>query len=158
MDKEPIIKEIEKGRIRSLSRIILKFIKKYIPKKLIGYYYQILHNILIICGTIVILFNNNIYHLSLCLIIVSLDAFANFVCHDCPLTRLEKKYIKNSLSHTRRNFMKNSKILYKCNHLYESQVELIVNIWTLVACKIIILLFIKTFSNKNITYLIFSSS
>ena len=111
---------------------------------MIGHYYQILHNILIFGGTYILLFSNNIAHLAACLFIVSLDAFANVVCHDCPLTRLEKKYLRSSLSHERRKQIKEMNILYKCNHIYESQVELIVNVWTLLACKIVVLIILGT--------------
>ena len=98
MEKHKCIhNEIQKGKIRSWSKIVLKFIQKYVPKKMIGYYYQILHNIIIFGGSYILLFSNNIAHLVACLIIVSLDAFANVVCHDCPLTSLEKKYLRNSL-------------------------------------------------------------
>ena len=145
MEKHKCIhNEIQKGKIRSWSKIVLKFIQKYVPKKMIGYYYQILHNIIIFGGSYILLFSNNIAHLVACLIIVSLDAFANVVCHDCPLTRLEKKYLRNSLSHERRKQIKELNILYKCNHIYESQVELIVNVWTLLACKIVVLIILGT--------------
>ena len=88
------------------------------------------------------------------LIIVSLDAFANVVCHDCPLTNLEKRYLKSSLSHDRRKTFKNLNIMYKCNHIYESQVELIVNMWTLIAVKIIILLAMRTFTPAYLSVVI----
>lgn len=145
-----IIKNIKKRKIRSWSKKILKFIKKYIPKKLIGYYYQFLHNIIIVCGVIIILFNNNLWHLILCLLIVSLDGIANIVCHDCPLTTLEKKYLKTSLCHDRKKILKKLNISYKCNHIYESQLELIVNVWALIVSKILIIILISTFSNQII--------
>jgi len=114
--------------------------------KTIGNYYQLLHNVIIVGGAVIVLFNNNPYHLLALLGIVSLDAFANVVCNDCPLTSLERKYLKSSLSHDRRKWLKSMGIMYKCSHIYESQVELIVNVWTAIACKIIIILALNTFT------------
>ena len=122
------------------------FIRIGIPERYIGYYYQLLHYIIIFGGGFIILFNTNPYHLIVLLIIISLDAFANVVVHDCPLTALERKYLKRSLSSERRDNLRESNILYKCNHVYESQVELIVNMWTMVACKIIVILIMKSFT------------
>ena len=144
------IDEIKKNLRRNSSYIILKFIKKFIPKKWIGYYYNLLHLTIIVLGTIIILFSNNLYHLLICLLIVSLDGIANVVCHDCPLTTLEKKYLKTSICHNRKKILKNFNILYNCNHIYESQLELIVNIWSLIVCKILIIILISTFSNQII--------
>jgi len=145
MKNDSIINQIKNNHIRKWSKIILNKLYQYIPKKIFGYYYQILHNILIILGTIVILFSNNIYHLLICLNIITLDGLANIITHDCPLTKLEKKYLKTSLSHNRKKIFKKCNILYKCNHNYETQLELIINVWTIIACKIIILIFVKTF-------------
>lgn len=144
------IDEIKKSKRRNISYNILKFIKKFIPKKWIGYYYNLLHSAIIFFGSIVILFNNNLCHLMICLLIVSLDGIANVVCHDCPLTTLEKKYLKTSLCHYRKEVLKSLNISYKCNHIYESQLEIIVNIWSLIVLKILILILIRTFSNQLI--------
>lgn len=111
-----------------------------ISSSLLGYYYQIYHYIIIFGGGFVILFNTNPYHLLVLLVIISLDAFANVVVHDCPLTALERKYMNSSLAHDRREQLFGANICYTCNHVYESQVELIVNMWTMVACKIIVIL------------------
>lgn len=154
MKNKNIEADMKNSAIRNLSTTILQFIKERIPEYWIGQYYQFLHNIIIVCGAFVILFNTNIYHLTALLVIVSLDAIANVVCHDCPLTNLEKRYLKTSLSHDRRKFFKNSNIMYKCNHIYESQVELIVNMWTLVACKIVILLALRTISPEYLSFLV----
>ena len=133
--------------VRQLSNSTLRFFSGLgVSRELVGYYYQILHYIIIFGGGFVILFNTNPVHLIILLIIISLDAFANVVVHDCPLTALERKYLKTSLSADRRKNMKRANILYKCNHVYESQVELIVNMWTLVACKIVIILVIRSFT------------
>jgi hypothetical protein len=124
--------------IRTITTQILTwFREKKIPKKLIGYYYTICHYIIIgFCGFIM-LFDNNLIHLIILLIIISLDAFANVVCHNCPLTALEKKYLGKSLATERRKQLRHAGILYKSKHLYESQLELLINVWTLISCKIL---------------------
>lgn len=154
MKNKNIEQDMKDSTIRNMSTTILTFLKERIPEYWIGQYYQLLHNIIIIGGALVVLFNTNIYHLIVLLIIVSLDAFANVVCHDCPLTNLEKRYLKSSLSHDRRKTFKNLNIMYKCNHIYESQVELIVNMWTLIAAKIIILLAMRTFTPAYLSVVI----
>lgn len=146
--KKPHKKKIpENHAIRKLSDTTRNFLtNKGVSPKMIGYYYQLLHHIIIFGGAFIILFNTNPIHLLILLCIISLDAFANVVCHDCPLTALERKYLNTSLSDERRCFLKDANIMYKCNHVYESQVELIVNMWTLTAGKLIILLIMKSFT------------
>ena len=153
MKNNKILSEIQHGKIRTWSHIMMKFLRKYIPHNLIGGYYQLLHNIIIFGGAIVLLFTTNVGYLTACLIMVSLDAFANVVCHDCPLTRLERKYLKRSLAHDRKKIIKECNILYKCDHVFESQVELIVNVWTLLACKIVVLIMLRTMTPSTIAFL-----
>ena len=152
-NKKSLFFEKKKSNIRKICKKITKFFKKYIPKKILGYYYQFIHYLIILLGAILILFCNNISYLLIIILLVSLDGIANFICHDCPLTILEKKYLKKSLCQNKKKFFKNMKILYKCNHVYETQVELIVNVWALLACKIMILLILKTFSLNYILYI-----
>lgn len=154
MKNKNIEKDMEDSSIRNMSTTILNFLKERIPEYWIGQYYQLLHNIIIFGGSCVILFNTNVYHLIVLLIVISLDAFANVVCHDCPLTNLEKQYLKSSLSHDRRKTFKNLNIMYKCNHIYESQVELIVNMWSLVAAKIVIIIALRTFTPAYLSVII----
>lgn len=157
MKNKNIEQDMKASSIRNMSTTILNFLKERIPEYWIGQYYQTLHNIIILGGAFVILFNTNVYHLIVLLIIVSLDAFANVVCHDCPLTNLEKHYLKSSLSHDRRKTFKNLNIMYKCNHVYESQVELIVNMWTLIAAKIIVLLALRSFTPAYLSVVVHQS-
>lgn len=133
--------ELGENVIRNWTKNIISFAKRMgISSSLLGYYYQLYHYIIIFGGGFVILFNTNPYHLLVLLVIISLDAFANVVVHDCPLTALERKYMNSSLAHDRRQQLFGANICYTCNHVYESQVELIVNMWTMVACKIIVIL------------------
>jgi hypothetical protein len=72
-----------------------------------------------------------------------LDAIANIVLHNCPLTALEQKYLGKSLATERRKQLKRAGILYKSDHLYESQLELLINAWTMIACKILVILVVR---------------
>ena len=115
-----------------------------IKKVCIGYYYSCLHFLLFGLGIFLILFNTNIWHLFILLFMMSCDAFAMVVCHDCPLTRLEEKYLGMSGKRRGNLYLKKAGIGYKCNHLYESQLELVLNMWSLIAFKLMFLLFFKT--------------
>lgn len=130
------------------TRILTWFQEKKIPKKLIGYYYTICHYIIIGFGGFIMLFDNNPIHLIILLIIISLDAFANVVCHNCPLTALEKKYLGKSIAEDRRKELRRAGILYKSKHLYESQLELLINVWTMISCKILGILVLRFIKNN----------
>lgn len=127
-----------RNKIRDLSNSSSSFMKK-----VIGNYYGMLHTILIIGGATIILFSKNLSHLALILFIISLDAFAIVVRHDCPLTDLEEKYLGISGKRQINEFLKSCGLVYNCSHLYESQIELVINFWALTACKIVILIVLK---------------
>ena len=127
-----------KNKIRDLSNTSSNFIKQ-----VIGNYYGLLHTILIIGGAAIILFSKNLSHLSIILFIISLDAFAIVVRHDCPLTQMEEKYLGVSGKRQINEFLKSYGLVYNCSHLYESQLELVVNFWALTACKIVMLICLK---------------
>ena len=127
-----------KNKIRDLSNTSSNFIKQ-----VIGNYYGLLHTILIIGGAAIILFSKNLVHLSIILLIISLDAFAIVVRHDCPLTQMEEKYLGVSGKRQINEFLKSYGLVYNCSHLYESQLELVVNFWALTACKIVMLICLK---------------
>lgn len=127
-----------RNKIRDLSKSSSSFMKK-----VIGNYYGMLHTILIIGGAIVILFSKNVIDLAILLLIISLDAFAIVVRHDCPLTEMEEKYLGVSGKRQINEFLKSSGLVYNCSHLYESQLELVINFWALTACKIVVLICLK---------------
>ena len=54
-------------------------------------YFTEIHEIFIFLVSFVGLFNNNIAHLSVLLLIISLDAVSIVMLHECPLTTMEKK-------------------------------------------------------------------
>jgi hypothetical protein len=56
---------------------------------------------------------------------------------------MEEKYLGKSGKKNVNNFLKECGIVYNCSHLYESQLELIINSWALTACKIVMLICLK---------------
>ena len=138
--------------IRKISNCVMSFFKKNgITRKLLGLYYQVIHYcIIVLCGFL-IAFCNDPFYLIILLIVISLDAFSVVILHNCPLTILEQKYLKTSLVKERTKTIKKAQIMYKCNHNYEKQLELLTNVWSLVACKILIIMVMKTI-NKNIIF------
>jgi hypothetical protein len=138
--KSKLEKKLKKheNKLRDLSNASSNFVKQ-----VIGNYYGLLHSILIIGGAAIILFSKNLIHLSIILLIISLDAFAIVVRHDCPLTDMEEKYLGISGKRQINEFLKSCGVVYNCSHLYESQLELVVNFWALTACKIVMLICLK---------------
>ena len=100
----------------------------------------------------IFLFNNSLIYLYFLLIILSLNAFFIIILHGCPLTHLEKKYLNKSTCSEYYDFYRNSKIMYKCEHDYEKQIELLINVTLLVLIKCLVILFIRTFHIKLCNY------
>jgi len=114
--------------------------------------YCLLHDIFIFVIAFIILFNNDLLYLLIILLIISLDAFSIVVLHKCPLTTLEEKYLKKSSCQERKQLLKKLGISYNCNHEYENQIELLINVWMLVSGKCLIIILLKTLNVKLIDY------
>jgi len=115
-------------------------------------FYIIIHMILIFLVSFAFIFSTNIIHLIIILIIVSLDAFSIVVLHSCPLTILEKKYMRESSSDVLKKCIKNLGISYNCNHVYENQIELLINVWLLIAIKCLSVIFLRITNIKLTNY------
>jgi len=109
-------------------------------KKAIGLYYGFIHGLFVFLGGIIIVFSNNIFFLCVLLFIISLDSFAIVVLHDCPLTQLEEKYFSISGKRNTKEFLHKLGIMHKCDHLYESQLEFVINMWIVVVFKILFII------------------
>jgi hypothetical protein len=139
----------EKNSIRILSHRILDFLKQSgCSNKYIGIGYMIYHYMFMMLGAFIILFNNNILHLFYTLLFVSVDSFAIVVLHNCPLTHLEEKYLNTNVVEERSNFFKKCNILYSCEHQYEKQIELLINISLFIVFKCLLLIAFNTFHIK----------
>ena len=137
--------KIDKNIIRTLSD---SFMSKSLKDKIIGTYYGTIHNALLGLGAMVLLFSKNKFHLLLLLIVISFDSFAIVILHHCPLTILEQKYTGVNISEERMKILNKMGIVYKCNHVYEYQLELLINFWTLTVIKIFALICLDLFTNK----------
>jgi len=113
-----------------------------------GSVYSMIHNFIIVVVFLVAIFNFSIIHLAVLLNIISLDAISIVVLHGCPLTHMEKKYLGFSGMDMHYDMLKSMNICYDCDHFYEQQVELLINVWCIIACKILFILLFKTFSIK----------
>lgn len=117
-------------------------------KKSIGNYYTIIHICIMCLASFVVCFVNDINHLFILLIFLSINAFTNIILHDCPLTMLEKKYLNNSVVDERIQKLKNASINFETVNSYESQLEFIINASSLCIFKILYIMY-HNFCVKN---------
>jgi hypothetical protein len=137
--KHNIKNEYSKLVSENIVRIILNSIPACV-KTFIGSYYAFIHSLLAFLGLMIMLFSNNLLYLSALLLVIILDSLSIVFLHDCPLTMLEKKYLGTSTVSARRAALKNMGILFTCDHEYESQLELLINMWTIVAIKMFVII------------------
>jgi hypothetical protein len=146
-------KKIKNVTIRKIKdRIFNEIKKKGIKNGTIGICYFLFHCLIIFLIGYNLIFNINIIHLIVLLIIVSLDAFSIVILHGCPLTILEERYLGINTCEERTQQLKNMGIFYSCDHEYEKQIELLINVGTLIIIKILILLTFRTFNLKLNNY------
>jgi hypothetical protein len=148
-DKEEQQKEDE-NIVRIFSKYVCKFLKSLNIQ--LDNWHMTVHTMLVYLIVFICLFNMNVIHNIILLIIITLDAFSIVVMHECPLTYLEKKYYKTSLCEARSNSFKQMGIVYNCSHEYEKQIELLINVWLVVAFKCLIIMFLRTFNIKFFNY------
>lgn len=132
--------EIENTLVRTISKKTTPYLNK-----LIGNYYWLMHAMIMMGSGIVLLFDNNIYHLLAIFNIVCIDCIACVFLHDCPLTILENKYLYNSIVNDKSYVLKNANILYKCDHQYEKTLEFLTNMVCFLFGKITFLILLKLF-------------
>lgn len=150
--KRCLEKEKEYIQLFNTSTIYNHIFTKYfqnICSKIPGYYYATIHSIfMILCG-LILFFVNDKFAIVCLLLVISLDAHANVVCFDCPLSQLEKKYLGTSMIETRVHVLQHLGIMYSNNKCYDTQLEVIINAWILTAGK---LLFLVLFDYYGIKY------
>jgi hypothetical protein len=114
-----------------------------------GYYYCTVHSLfMVLCG-IILFFVHDKFAMIALLLVISLDAHANVVLFDCPLSGLEKKYLGTSMIESRVHVLQHLGIMYSNNKCYDTQLEVIINAWILTAGK---LLFLVIFDYYGIKY------
>jgi hypothetical protein len=145
--KNNICEEKDTNVVREINNWVWSLSERPLDS-VIGIYYTALHYVFIILGSALLLLETDILNLTIFLIIISLDAIANVMLHNCPLTALEEKYINTSMSSQRKHLLQKSGIMFKCNDIYESQIELLINVWSLTVGKILILWALQFFNKK----------
>lgn len=113
----------------------------------LGTYYSILHKCIILLGLFIIIFSNDILSLICVLTILFFDSISNIIIYDCPLTMLEKSYLGYSFTSTRLEFLQNIGILYSNSRVYDTQLELIINVSGACIFKILCLCVMKWYKN-----------
>lgn len=110
------------------------------------YFYIHIYIMFVIC--FISFFTTSVNVLIIILIIVSLDAISIVFLHECPLTTMEKKYLGITSCEMRNQRLNNAGIMYNCDHDYEKQIELLINVWTMIATKCISIIFLQMFNIK----------
>lgn len=151
-ENEPKEKEIEENIVRILCKNILEYTSSGLTDEKLGLMYTFIHLVYSFLIGFIFLFNNNLSHLSILLMIISINTISIVIFHGCPLTHLEKKYLNTSTCSQYYSLYRNSKILYKCDHDYERQIEMLTNVFVLVALKCLSILFLRTFNVKLYNY------
>jgi hypothetical protein len=133
---------------------VLSFFNKYLKyvdvRKL--WLYQLIHTLFITAIGIIVLFDCNLVHLMMLLIIVSLDAISVVILEECPLSILERRHTGNCLCDERYKKLKDSWISYDCNHEYEKQIELLINVWVLISGKCLTIIILTLMNIKLVNY------
>lgn len=138
----------------TIFNFVLSFFNKYSKNfDLRKYYlYHFMHYMFICFIVVVFIFDTNLVHLTILLIIITLDAISIVVLNECPLSILERRHSGIALADIRSEMFKHSGIAYDCTHEYEKQIEIITNACTMVATKILLIITLKTFNIKLINY------
>jgi hypothetical protein len=113
-----------------------------------GLTYNLIHTLFILTLLFIGLFNVYLLQLIIILIIITLDACSVVILHGCPLTLLEKKYLKYDKYNDFCCYMDDLNILYTCDHEYENTLEFITIGWCIIVFKIISIILLKTFHIK----------
>lgn len=142
MSEEEIKKLLGFNIIRKLTGT---FKKSFGRDFVIGSLYYSIHQVFIFLIGFISTFSFNIIFLCAILVIVSMDALSIVVLHDCPLTIMEKKYLGTSVCEHRNIILKELGISYRCDHIYEQTIELLINVWMLLAMKICLIIVFKMF-------------
>jgi len=116
---------------------------------LFGNYYTILHSFFVVAIGYLICFVNDMSYLVIGLLIMSLDGYANVVLHNCPLSMMEEKYLDKSGIETRLEMLRTMGIMYSATNTYDIQLETIINAWTLIAGKILLLIIFRNFTKRS---------
>jgi hypothetical protein len=135
----------------NLNRQTYNYLSKFIDfKKIKGFAYYYLHCFFIFVIIFIAFFSTSNKELIILLIIISLDAVSVIYLHECPLTSMEKKYLGYTGCDERDDYLKKMNIMYNCEHTYEKQIELLINIWCIISVKCLVIISLNMFNIKLI--------
>jgi hypothetical protein len=134
-----------KKKLKNVVRILHKIIRPYV-RPFLGLYYASIHIVVMCIASLILLFDTHLLHLFLLLGILSIDAMACVVLHNCPLTLLEQKYLGRSLISTHMDMCKQMNIGYTCSHEYERTIECLCNMGALLVMKILAIILLQLIS------------
>jgi len=148
-NKENVVKkqkiDTDKNVIRQISNYLNDVFNFH---KIKGELYFYVHLYILLIIGFITLFSTSVNVLIIILLIVSLDAISIVFLHECPLTTMEKKYLGITSCEIRNEYLTNAGIMYNCEHNYEKQIELLINVWTIIATKCISIIFLQMFNYK----------
>jgi hypothetical protein len=79
---------------------------------------------------------------------MTLDALAIICIHQCPITYMEKKYVKETDAELGNRMMKKLNISYNCDHVYEQQLGSVIIVLYFIALKCISIMVLQSFNIK----------
>ena len=128
-----------------VRKILKTFHVKSVKDALIGGTYYILHQLALGMMISIIIFSNNLHHLTILFVLIALDGVATTILHDCPVTRLEYKYLGTNMCEHKLLVLRELNIQYHNDQNYEQIIDTILTGGSLIAFKIIMILCIQTF-------------
>ena len=137
--------DVEKNVVRQISNFLNN---TFHLSKLKGVIYFNLHLYFLVVIGFITLFSTSVNILLITLVIVSLDAISIVFLHECPLTTMEKKYLGFTSCELRNEYLEKAGIMYNCDHNYEKQIELLINVWSIIASKCLAIIFLNMFNVK----------
>ena len=153
-DEKEKVPDVKNNLGRQIYAYLIKFMSF---KQMRGLAYYNLHCGFIFLITFITIFSTSKIELTILLAIISLDAVSVIYLHECPLTSLEKKYLGYTSCDERDGYLRQMNIMYNCDHTYEKQIELLINIWCIIAMKCLLIIFlnmsnIKLYDVNNIYF------
>jgi hypothetical protein len=150
--------EHKKGRI-GINKKLVRNIDKYLNEtfnwrnifnldNIKGSIYINLHSCYLFLSCFITFFSTSVYVLIILLTIITLDGVSIVFLQECPITTLESKYLGYNGVDMRDDYLKKLDISYNCYHTYEKQMELIINVWCIIAMKCLCIMFLSMFKIK----------
>ena len=103
--------------------------------------YQIVHWVYAVSVALLVLFEMNMAHLCILLLVVSSQTAGLVLMQGCPLTLLERRHTTK----THKQALQRLGIGYECDHEYESSLETMIHVWLAISLKLLVLMLARMF-------------